>query len=67
MDYKTALLQFRTSQEYQPIKKTLLQELPPHIRWDTNKDNIEEIKYRSALIDGYLLCLKKLKMEMDNE
>jgi|GEM_PF-3499677 len=63
MDYKTALLQFRTSQEYQTIKAQLIKETPSHLHWDTQKGNIEDMKHRSAMIDGYLLCLKKLGMK----
>ena len=62
MDYKSALLNFKTSTEYQPIKDTLLAEIPSHIRWDYNKDNVDEMKHRSAMIEGYLLCLKKLNI-----
>ena len=63
MEYKTALFNFKNTQEYQSIKKILLSEKPNHIVWDQINDNTEGMKYRSAMIDGYLLALKKLGID----
>ena len=65
MDYKSALLNFKSSKEYVPLRDTLLDEIPDHVKWNYSKGNIDEMKHRSAMIDGYLLCLKKLGIQKE--